>query len=338
MLKKIAIVILALLVLVVVVSFFLPRRVHVERSATIGAPPSTVFTLVNSFKRFNEWSPWAEKDPKATYTYSGPLAGVGARMAWVGDPKTVGSGSQEIVESRPHTLVRNRLDFAGEGPSDATITLQAEGTSTKATWALDTDLGWNPVSRYFGLFFDRMVGPDFEKGLVKLKVLSEKQPKADLTGLSAEVVEVKSVPIAFVSAASSSDAQGIATAIGGSLSQVKLFMSQSGLTQAGPPITINTKWSEGSYAFDAGIPIDRLPSEPVPAESTVKIKGTYAGKAARAVHRGAYSGMGRTYEQLYAWITINGYVPAGDPWDEYASDPGRVAESELVTNIYVPIR
>jgi len=338
MLKKIAIVSLVLLAVLVVASFFLPRRVHVERSATIGAPPSTVFTLVNSFKRFNEWSPWVEKDPKATYSFSGPRAGVGAKISWVGDPKTVGSGSQEIVESQPHSLVRNRLEFAGEGPSDATMTLQAEGTSTKATWALDTDLGWNPVSRYFGLFFDRMIGPDFEKGLVNLKALAEKLPKVDLTGLSAEVVEVKSVPIAFVSATSGSDAQGMVTAIGGSFSQVKLFMSQSGLTQAGPPITINTKWSEGVYAFDAGIPIDRLPSEPVPAESTVKIKGTYAGLATRAVHRGAYSGMSRTYEQLYAWITINGYTPAGDPWDEYTSDPGRVSEAELVTNVYVPVR
>jgi effector-binding domain-containing protein len=297
-----------------------------------------VFTLVNSFKRFNEWSPWVEKDPRATYTYSGPQTGVGAKIAWVGDPSTVGTGSQEIVESQPHTRVRSRLEFTGEGPSDATITLSAEGTSAKVTWALDTDLGWNPVARCFGLFFDRMIGPDFEKGLANLKALAERQPKVDLTGLSAEVVEVKSVPIAFVSATSGTDAQGMAAAIGGSFSQVKLFMSQSGLTQAGPPITVNTKWGEGGYAFDAGIPIDRLPGEPVPAESTVKIKGTYAGLAARAVHRGAYTAMPRTYEQLYAWITINGYTPAGDPWDEYVSDPGRVSEPELVTNVYVPIR
>jgi effector-binding domain-containing protein/uncharacterized protein YndB with AHSA1/START domain len=338
MFKKVAITILVLLAVLVVASFFLPRRVHVERSITIGAPPSTVFTLVNSFKRFNEWSPWLEKDPKATYTYSGPRTGVGAKVAWVGDPKTVGTGSQEIVESRPYTLVRNRLEFAGEGPSEATMTLQPEGTSTRTTWALDTDLGWNPVARYFGLFFDRMVGPDFEKGLANLKALSEKSPKVDLTGLAAEVVEVKSLPIAFVTATSGTDEQAIAAAIGGSFSQVKLFMSQNGLTQAGAPITINTRWGEGAYTFDAGIPIDRLPGEPVPAESTVKIKGTYAGLAAKAVHRGAYTGMRRTYEQLYAWVAINGYAPAGDPWDEYASDPGRVAESELVTNVYVPIR
>jgi effector-binding domain-containing protein len=338
MVKKIAIVILALLVLLVVASFFLPRRVHVERSVTVGAPPSTIFTLVNSFKRFNEWSPWAEKDPKASYTFSGPRAGVGAKMAWVGDPKTVKSGSQEIVESRPHTLVRNRLEFAGEGPSDATMTLQPEGTATKVTWALDTDLGWNPVARYLGLLFDRWVGPDYEKGLANLKALSEKMPKVDLTGLSADVVEVRSVPIAFVTATSGSDDQAIAMATGGSFSQVKMFMSQNGLTQAGPPITISTKWDAGSYTFDAGIPIDRLPGQPVPAESTVKIKGTYAGLAAKAVHRGAYSGMRRTYEQLYAWIAINGYVPAGDPWDEYVTDPGRVSAAELVTNVYVPVK
>jgi len=337
-LKKFVIALLVLLAILLVVAFLLPRRVHVERSVTVGAPPSTVFTLVNSFKRFNEWSPWAEKDPKASYTFSGPRAGVGAKMAWVGDPKTVGSGSQEIVESRAHTLVRNRLEFAGEGPSDATMTLQPEGTSTKVTWALDTDLGWNPVARYFGLFFDRMVGPDYERGLANLKGLSEKMPKVDLTGLSADIVEVKSLPIAFVTATSGSDEQAIATAIGGSFSQVKLFMSQNGLTQAGAPLTINTRWSEGGYTFDAGIPVDRLPSEPVPAESTVKIKGTYAGLAAKAVHKGAFGGMRRTYEQLYAWIAINGYMPAGDPWDEYVTDPGRVSASELVTNVYVPVK
>jgi hypothetical protein len=36
------------------------------------------------------------------------------------------------------------------------------------------DLGNNPLSRWFGLFLDRMIGPDFEAGLVNLKRVSEK--------------------------------------------------------------------------------------------------------------------------------------------------------------------
>lgn len=39
------------------------------------------------------------------------------------------------------------------------------------------DLGANPLARYFGLWMDGMVGPDFEEGLGRLKALSEAQPK-----------------------------------------------------------------------------------------------------------------------------------------------------------------
>ena len=35
------------------------------------------------------------------------------------------------------------------------------------------DLGGNPVNRYFGLIMDKMIGPDFEEGLAKLKEIAE---------------------------------------------------------------------------------------------------------------------------------------------------------------------
>ena len=63
MLKKILIALLVLAALIVMIGFFLPATVHVERSITIDAPPATVFALANSFRGFNEWSPWAEIDP-----------------------------------------------------------------------------------------------------------------------------------------------------------------------------------------------------------------------------------------------------------------------------------
>ena len=51
---------LAVLVLVIV-SLFLPSNVSVARSTSIAAPPDTVFPYVNSLKKFNEWSPWAAR-------------------------------------------------------------------------------------------------------------------------------------------------------------------------------------------------------------------------------------------------------------------------------------
>ena len=63
------------------------------RATVIAAPPATVFTLVNSYKRFNEWSPWAEMDPNAAYTHSGPETGVGAKLTTGG---TTSAGSDDL--------------------------------------------------------------------------------------------------------------------------------------------------------------------------------------------------------------------------------------------------
>jgi hypothetical protein len=35
------------------------------------------------------------------------------------------------------------------------------------------DLGHNPLNRWFGLFMDKMVGPDFDEGLANLRRISE---------------------------------------------------------------------------------------------------------------------------------------------------------------------
>ena len=82
----------------------------------------------------------------------------------------------------------------------------------------------------------------------------------------------------------------------------------------------------------------RAPEGDIPATSPVKVKQTYSGKALKVVHRGAYREMETTYEKLMAFVAAHGYEPAGAPWDEYVSDPGNTPESELITNVYMPVR
>ena len=109
---------LIFLLLLVVVFFgagmFLPSQIHVERSIVINRPAATVFTLLNSYRTFNRWSPWAQQDPGAVFTFSGPDSGVGARMSWVGDPAMTGTGYQEIVSSTPYEHLGIKLDFGAQ--------------------------------------------------------------------------------------------------------------------------------------------------------------------------------------------------------------------------------
>jgi effector-binding domain-containing protein/uncharacterized protein YndB with AHSA1/START domain len=336
--KKAAIFLVVLVVLLAGIGMLLPRMRHVERSTTIGAPPATVFALVNGYRLFNKWSPWFELDPAARYTYEGPDFGVGARMAWTSEKKDVGSGSQEIVESRPHEAVKVKLDFGGQGTAMAQWTLAPEGEGTKVTWGLDADMGAGPIGRWFGLMMDGMVGKDYEKGLAGLKTLAEGLPKENFAGLVVETVEVKPVTIAFVPATSTKEEQAIAAAIGGAYGKVGLFMTKNGLKQAAAPITINKKWDSAGYEFDAAIPVDHAPEKAVPADSAVQLKETYGGKALKVVHKGAYRNMETTYNQLLAWMAAYGYESSGPPWDEYVSDPGNTAEAELITHIFMPLK
>lgn len=168
--------VLVLLGMALMGGLLLPANSHLQRSVVIERPPAEVFATLNSFQRFNEWSPWFDLDPNAEYTYRGPIAGVGAKMAWVGN-SAVGRGSQEIIESVPGDRIVNALDFGGS-QAMAGYRLTAEGGGTRVSWSMDSAHGYNPVNRWFGaLLLDSVVGKDYEKGLAKLKAVLESGPR-----------------------------------------------------------------------------------------------------------------------------------------------------------------
>jgi hypothetical protein len=164
------------------VAWLLPRQPVVSRSIEVAARPAAIFPLVGDLRRSSEWQPWFGRDPRMVVTFTGPVDGVGQTMVWEGDPATVGSGRQSIVRLEPDREVETALDVAGRGAATVSITLAADDGTTAVTWRLRTDLGFNPVARYVGLRLDRMVGPDFESGLAKLKALAEAPPAAGQAG------------------------------------------------------------------------------------------------------------------------------------------------------------
>src|SRR5262245_45399381 len=170
MLAKILIAAGVLIFVFIIVVATRPADFRVSRSATIPAPADLVFAQVNDLHKFQDWSPWAKIDPNCKLTFEGPPAGVGASFAWAGN-KDVGEGRMTIIESKPGELVKFRLEFLK--PFEATNTAQFDfkpaGNQTDVTWSM---FGQNNfMMKAFSMFMDcdKMVGPDFEKGLANLK-------------------------------------------------------------------------------------------------------------------------------------------------------------------------
>jgi hypothetical protein len=172
-LKRIVLAFVGLVVLFLLVGLILPSKYHVQRAVVVQAKPETIFPWINNLKKWPEWSAWTkEKDATLNYTYEGPEEGAGAISRWEG--KKMGEGMMRIIESGTNTGAKYDLSFEhGRYRSIAVITFEPQGESTRVIWNNDGDLGGNPISRYFGLFMERMIGPDFEEGLAKLKVKAE---------------------------------------------------------------------------------------------------------------------------------------------------------------------
>ena len=146
----------------------------VERSTTINAAPEKVYPLIADFHRWPEWSPWEEIDPNMERVYNGAESGEGAIYEWSGNRKA-GEGRMEITEAEEPKKVAIQLEFLKpfKSTNSTEFTLSGSGQSTEVDWVMTGPK--TLFTKIMGIFksMDKMIGPDFEKGLANMKQAAE---------------------------------------------------------------------------------------------------------------------------------------------------------------------
>lgn len=147
----------------------------VERSLTIDAPPARVYEQIADFHHWTAWSPWEDIDPELTREYSGEEAGAGAVYGWSGNRKA-GQGRMTITDVTQPSRVQ--IDLVFEKPfkarNDTFFTIEPKGSGSRVTWSMSGKR--TVVTKVMGIFksMDKFLGPDFEKGLSRLKATVER--------------------------------------------------------------------------------------------------------------------------------------------------------------------
>lgn len=147
----------------------------VERSATMSAPPERVYDLIADFHNWTRWSPWEDIDPDLTRVYSGAEAGVGAVYNWSGN-RRAGQGRMTITDATAPSRVQ--IDLVFEKPwkarNDTVLAIRPEGAGSRVTWTMTGQK--TLMTRVMGIVksMDNFLGPDFEKGLARLRTAAEK--------------------------------------------------------------------------------------------------------------------------------------------------------------------
>lgn len=175
---KIFIALLILLAIAVAIVLLLAARkpddFGIKRSLVINAPADRIAPLIDDLRAHEAWSPFDRPDPETKKTYTG-ATGTGSVYEWSGKGQS-GSGRLAITESVPASKIVMQLDMSAPIRTSNTVTfsLTPVGNGTEVTWAMH---GKTPyLAKIFHVFMnmDRMVGGQFEAGLLNLKTISER--------------------------------------------------------------------------------------------------------------------------------------------------------------------
>ena len=169
MLQIILIILAGAIGALLVIVAFRPSAFHIARTAAISAPAPEVFAQINDFRNWPAWSPWEGVDPAMKRVYEGEPAGTGAVYSWSGN-RQIGEGRMIITESRPHELIRIKLEFLKPfaATHSAEFLLKPDGDKTSVTWSMSGTNNFIAKGISLLMNMDKLIGGQFEKGLQQL--------------------------------------------------------------------------------------------------------------------------------------------------------------------------
>lgn len=328
-LKRILLIIVILVVVVLIVAAFLPSQCKVERSLLMSASSDAISAKITDLHSWDEWSPWKEADSAAEYKYNDTI-GVGGWMDWTG--KIIGAGKLSITKVTPDSVqyfLAFREPFQSE--SNGSFSFVKTDSETVVTWTDIESLSW-PMGRLMSLFmnFDEMLGPDFEKGLDKLKKATENPIKYTY---NVQEKEVNAMNIATIR--NKVNMGQIGDILGKSYGEMQVFIAKNGAKCIGAPMVITIAWDSLSWDFEAALPIDK----DIKGNDRIQIKKSFAGKVLFVEYMGPYDKTYQAYIDLENYKKSKGYSDAGGPWEVYVTDPGVEPDtSKWITEIYFPVK
>ncbi len=307
---------------------------RVERSIEINADPQRVFAVASDFGQWTMWSPWLIAEPETKVTVTPNANAVGAVYAWEG--KITGQGEVEHIRLTPDSSIDDELRFIKPFKSIAKCQFQLtpSGHGTRLMWSMDGNMPWFmfwmiPMLKTF-------IGMDFQRGLNMLKDLIE-------TGTIASRSVVHDVqpigPVRMAGVIGSCEVTNVGPSMDAAFGQAKDAFLKNGLSTDGLMMSVYTKFkiAPGVFEYIAGYMIPE--SVDVPAASGLKVWSLPACRAFRVEHIGSYRHLGNPWSIANQLVRHRKLKQSRvGTFEIYRTTPPETPESELQTDIYLPLR
>lgn len=330
--KKVLYVIIAIGVIYLILCFFGPKQVVVEREITINKPIEVVKPKLGDFKFFHDtWSPWTEKDPNMKTTYEGTPGTIGHLYTWSGN-KEVREGSMLLSAINGDTM-RQDMTFDHHGGTVVNFIARGNGNTSTVKWQMVMPVGFFGRTPMLFMNMDKMMGPDFEKGLAKLKTAMESMPGQETSQTHTyEVKEVEWPETNYLGSKKENvKVQDIPMYLGKHLPAIFGEMGKNKIQPEAPPSAFFWNFNEAAGTTDMAAVIK--------AAKGAKVKGleTYtipAGKVLHVTYYGAYDKMMPAHEAILNYMKEK-QLKHSMAIEEYVTDPGVEKDTaKWMSNIY----
>jgi len=146
-----------------------------------------------------------------------------------------------------------------------------------------------------------------------------------------ELKKVREMQVAYI------DRVGPYSEVGPLFAEIAGWLAGKGLQISAPPFGIY-------YDNPQVVPVEKLRCEvgfpfigKTKGEGKIKVKKIPAREVLSTIHKGPYSEVGAIYEALTRYAIEKGYSFAGAPMEIYLNSPAEVPESELLTEVQIPV-
>ena len=338
--KVLKVIILLLVVLVAAtaaVGFLSPSHVHVERSLIIKAPAEIIHGQINDLRNWEKWSPWHKMDTAMKIEYNSIASGAGAGYKWNSNNKNVGSGEMTITASNKDSI-STAMNFMENGIATGNFIFSKADSGIKVTWTMESDMGMNPIGRIFGLFMDKMVGPDFEKGLAGLKQIAEAVPTGPKTYRGYEVKEEDSQEVVYIGKKDTMGWDKIEEFYAKNFPDLLQAIGKAKLEMAGAPSGLYFKWDSISKTADVAVAVA------IKGDAKTKLKGyeTFvvpSSKTLHIVYMGGYGKIGNAHYAMDEYMKEKNLLQSNPVIEEYISGPSKEKDStKWVTNVFYRVK
>lgn len=326
--KGLLVSITALIVVYVIICFFAPKKLSVEKSIEITASKSQVMEQIANFKNWEKWSPWVEKDSTIKNTFTGEDGTAGSSMSWTSMES--GDGNMKITEATEDQMNYD-LNFTKPwvSSSKGNFNLSENDGVTTVTWSNNMDFSFIQRGMMLFMGIDKVIGESFERGLKNISNLGYKVESKPI-----KISEIEYMGNTFLGIRNKTTIKEAMTQefYATNYGKIAGLFVQNKWKIPAKRVAVFYDWNEVDSTCEV-FPAFVVSPETETAAEGFEVVTLEKSKAVVAEYYGDYTGAYQAHIELGEYFKENN-LKSGLVIEEYVNDPKEVPVEELLTKIY----